>query len=94
MTEQNQIDEMARIASKCITSWLNNETPKTLPDYIAEALYTEGYRRQGENTDEVRHGHWLRYGQDELQCSLCGAVNNNCINNNYCPNCGARMKRR
>jgi rubrerythrin len=40
---------------------------------------------------EVKHGYWLRHGYDGLQCSLCGAVNTNCINNNFCPNCGAKM---
>lgn len=46
MSKEKQIEEMVRIASKCITSWLNNETPKALPDYIAEALYNVGYRKQ------------------------------------------------
>ena len=50
---KEQIEEMARIASKCITSWLNNETPKALPDYIAEALYNAGYRKQSENVIEL-----------------------------------------
>jgi rubrerythrin len=40
---------------------------------------------------EVRHGRWLRYGQDYTQCPLCGAVNTNLNINNFCPNCGARM---
>ena len=44
-----QIEEMARIASKCITSWLNNETPKALPDYIAETFYNTGYRKFSES---------------------------------------------
>lgn len=40
---------------------------------------------------EVRHGCWVRYGYDALQCSLCGAVNTNFIGNNFCPRCGAKM---
>ena len=40
-----QIEEMARIASKCMTSWLNNETSKTLPEHIAEAIYNADYRK-------------------------------------------------
>lgn len=40
---------------------------------------------------EVRHGHWNRAGQDSASCSLCGKVNDNCLNNNFCPNCGAKM---
>ena len=58
----------------------------------AEALYNAGYRKQSEDTVAVRHGRWLRYGYDGLQCSLCGAVNTNYINNNFCPNCGAHMR--
>lgn len=46
MSKEKQIEEMVRIVSKCITSWLNNETPKALPDYIAEALYNVGYSKQ------------------------------------------------
>lgn len=46
MSREKQNDEMAKIASKCMTKWLNNETPKALPDYIAEAFYNAGYRKQ------------------------------------------------
>ncbi|MBR4295735.1 MAG: hypothetical protein IKT56_02715 [Clostridia bacterium] len=53
MSKEKQIEEMARIASKCITSWLNNETPKALPDYIAEAFCNADYRKQSENTIEL-----------------------------------------
>jgi hypothetical protein len=44
--EKQIIEEMAKVASKCMTKWLNNETPKVLPDYIAEAFYNAGYRKQ------------------------------------------------
>lgn len=54
MTASNkQIKEMANIASKCTTSWLNNETPKTLPNHIAEALYNTGYRKVSEIAREM-----------------------------------------
>lgn len=53
MNEEKQIEEMARIASKCITNWLNNETPKPLPDYIAEVLYNACYRKASEVAEEV-----------------------------------------
>ena len=43
------------------------------------------------DVEEVRHGEWIRYGQDYKQCSLCGKVNTNYNNNNFCPNCGAKM---
>ena len=44
-----------------------------------------------EDVVEVRHGEWIRYGQDYKRCSLCGKVNTNYNNNNFCPNCGAKM---
>lgn len=53
MNEDKQIEEMSKIASKCITSWLNNETPKVLPDYIAEALYTASYRKASDVAREI-----------------------------------------
>ena len=52
MSREKQNDEMAKIASKCMTKWLNNETPKALPDYIAEAFYNAGYRKQSDIIDE------------------------------------------
>ena len=91
MSRQKQIEEMAKIMSKCITSWLNNETPKTLPDYIAEALYTAGYRKQSE-------GEWVfkgaYYEADECTCSVCGQLLTTAKGKrmNFCPNCGAKLK--
>lgn len=46
MNKEKQIDEMVEIASKCMTKWLNSETSKALPNYIAEENYTAGYRKQ------------------------------------------------
>lgn len=50
---------------------------------------------------EVRHGRWLRVGQSYIdpnkflcfECSICGYTLDNHIKveQNYCPNCGARM---
>lgn len=50
---------------------------------------------------EVRHGRWLRVGQSFidpnkflcLECSICRCTLDNHIKveQNYCPNCGARM---
>ena len=47
---------------------------------------------------EVKHGEWqdrLRPYDDEIICSVCGAVFNtidNCTEKfNHCPNCGAKM---
>ena len=54
--------------------------------WCAEKLYIKGYRKQSE-------GKWYRSGQDGSECSLCGAENTNLRSkNNFCPNCGAKMK--
>ena len=70
-----QIEEMSRIASKCITSWLNNETPKTSPDYIAERLYNAGYRKQEwisvEERLPDRNGRYLTHCNVEGQSLVC-----------------------
>lgn len=74
MSKEKQIEEIVRIASKCITSWLNNETPKALPDYIAEALYNVGYSKQEWiSVDErlpEKNGYYLvytKYGYIEVE---------------------------
>lgn len=53
MDEKEQIKEIADIVSKCITSWLNNETTKSSPDYIAEALYNADYRKASDIFEEI-----------------------------------------
>lgn len=77
---------------------------KELAKQMSEAISTECERRfiMDEATLETvlrengwckqSEGEWLRCGQDDVQCSLCGKVNTNCNNNNFCPNCGAKMK--
>ena len=70
MSKEKQIEEMVRIASKCITSWLNNETPKALPDYIAEALYNVGYRKQEWISVDER----LPESPSEILVSCCDGV--------------------
>lgn len=53
-----------------------------------EDLTPEKIRRikfKGKLYDEVRHGKWI-----DLHCSVCGKVGW-MDEDNYCPNCGARM---
>lgn len=47
----------------------------------------------------VMYGHWISVG-DGYKCSVCGCLDSNCedwyhfhnvLNQNYCPNCGAKM---
>ena len=57
-------------------------------DWLTEALYNEGYRKQSE-------GEWITEG-DELRnttCSVCNYwVETPYGKTPYCPNCGAKMK--
>ena len=39
--------------------------------------------------DAVKHGRWIRLGDNSYKCSECGEVS--CCFANYCPDCGARM---
>lgn len=61
MSKDKQIGEMAKVVSKCVTSWLRDETPKALLDYIVDAIYNAGYRNSTEIFEEIEH-------------SLCAAV--------------------
>lgn len=40
----------------------------------------------------VRHGRWISTGFMEVKCSICGAVQHELEDTNYCPNCGAKMQ--
>ena len=84
MSKEKQIEEIKLLLeSTCDNTECNY--PFNCDLCQATRLYTAGYRKQSE-------GEWLRFGQDDVQCSLCGKVNTNCNNNNFCPNCGAKMK--
>ena len=44
------------------------------------------------DAEPVRHGRWKRIDSSVYKpaiCSCCGA--SQCIDSNYCPNCGAKM---
>lgn len=51
------------------------------------------------DAEPVRHGHWITQYDDlfpmesTIECSICGEKEwmMTIINQNYCPNCGARM---
>ena len=62
-------------------------------DYVADAVIRAGYRKQSE-------GEWIQQPipyEDEIVCTVCGAnfnVIDNCTEKfNYCPNCGAEMRK-
>lgn len=91
MTEQKQIEEMAKLACTVFDGDCTN-CPCRLyspcaPKASADALYTAGYRKQSV-------GEWEMQKFPLTQCSVCGVVRN-CETEmgwNYCPNCGAMMK--
>lgn len=49
------------------------------------------------DTQEIRHGHWINHFDDlfpedsSVECSVCHEYEGIMANDNYCPNCGARM---
>ena len=70
--------------------------------YDANAITMEGVKIINQfpvsDVAQVRHGHWI-YHPDDLfpndstqECSYCHAEESLTLyNENYCPNCGARM---
>jgi NADH pyrophosphatase NudC (nudix superfamily) len=52
---------------------------------------------QDEEWTRVRHGHWINHIDDlfpedsSVECSVCHEYEGIMANDNYCPNCGARM---
>ena len=53
------------------------------------------------DAEPVRHGHWINHFDDLFpeestqECSVCHAEQmGTMLNDNYCPNCGARMNKR
>lgn len=47
--------------------------------------------------EPVRHGHWINHFDDlfpedsSVECSVCHEYEGIMANDNYCPNCGAKM---
>lgn len=50
-----------------------------------------------EPTVEPKHGHWINHFNDlfpadgSVECSVCHEYEGIMVNDNYCPNCGAKM---
>ena len=42
------------------------------------------------NVQEVKHGKWIKVGDNSYRCSVCNEVS--CCNGNFCPDCGAKME--
>ena len=47
--------------------------------------------------EPMRHGHWINHFDDlfpedsSVECSVCHEYEGIMANDNYCPNCGAKM---
>ena len=42
------------------------------------------------DVQEVRHGRWIKRGDNSWECSVCHEIS--CCNGNFCVDCGARME--
>lgn len=106
MNKEQQIEEMARDICECYnndgTCWQDGKPCDFRCESMTDAqyLYEKGYRKQSE-------GEWLILKYERFTCSKCdydfwhGYTSRraakqllaDCPTLNYCPNCGARMKR-
>lgn len=43
---------------------------------------------------KVKYGKWIATGFMEVKCSICGAIQHELEDTNFCPNCGARWTER
>ena len=78
---------------KCIECHLFFAGVDCYNQYIAEALYNAGYRKQKEG-EWINPDIWLK----TMYCSICGAIapvdceKEEFYKSNFCPNCGSKMK--
>ena len=42
------------------------------------------------DAEHVRHGKWIKVGDNTYRCSRCNEVS--CCNGNFCTDCGAKME--
>lgn len=62
---------------------------------FSDKLWQAAYERG--KAEAVRHGHWINHPDDlfpedsSIECSICHEWERILANDNFCPNCGARM---
>lgn len=70
------------------------QMPSAQPDYdlsdYSDRLWKAAYER-GKAEAEVKHGKWIKVGDNSYRCSVCGDVS--CCMGDYCPDCGAKMRK-
>ena len=101
---------MARyIDADKLIGWLNSSTADTWGKGLGKSWWAHSVKLKDNIIDgiekmptadvaEVKHGEWVQQlnpYEDEIHCSVCGAVFNvidNCTETfDYCPHCGAKM---
>lgn len=90
MTEQKQIDEMAKElchAPTCEVKKNGGTCYKYCNAYIyAFRAINACYRKQ-------REARWKGAGLGDYYCSICNATYSGGNEYNFCPNCGAKMRK-
>lgn len=51
--------------------------------------FEHGYAKAKEEAELIKHGRWIKRGDNSWECSVCHEIS--CCNGNYCVDCGARM---
>ena len=83
---------------------INNRPPQRNPDQTGKEEYNKGYNdgikavlscieiQPSADVAPVRHGHWIAMGDCGVtMCSCCGWSIEECIEDKYCRECGAKM---
>ncbi len=73
------------------------EYPVNTNEYVCERID----KQPTANVVEIKHGHWIIHLPDPcghracetIECSVCHAEQRYLLDDNYCPNCGAIMRR-
>lgn len=99
--EHKQIEEMAKVLCKnalteyCASGRCSNQNCLVNAKAL-ETLYNAGYRKQSEgkwvanrHISVTKRNRTIHY--ETYKCSVCGTWNGR-HRQNYCPNCGAKMK--
>lgn len=91
---KDQIEDIARISCNICKSDISQEhcTSELCESVMkdAEAIYNAGYRKQIDGEWVFNRGRC--YGEPAYYCSNCSEGASEYGMDNFCPNCGARMK--
>lgn len=97
--QKNQDEQIEKM--KCEISHIINDNMYHLLDeddcnYLAKALYEQGYRKQSEGEWIITTPITMRvWESDCITCSVCGGKSVGLLEDNklnYCPHCGAKMR--